>query len=222
MSVVIGYVHGDDVSHVFMKGFVDLVMYDARHDKAVSGWIEEKSGPWLSRSRNLVVRRFMDTEAEWLWMVDTDLYFAPDTLSRLLRHATVRHARVIGGLYYGLADKPFPMIYQTHPETGEAALQERWEPGEVVDASLGTGAGCLLIHREVLDAVATRQHNIGNDAYPWFAESTYMGDPVGEDLTFCMRARSAGFWTWVDTSVDVRHSKSILWGTDQYRAAMGW
>src|SRR3954451_3931639 len=56
-----------------------------------------------SEARNRVTAHFLDkTETEWLWWVDADMGFEPDTLTRLLDAADPDARPVVGALCFGL------------------------------------------------------------------------------------------------------------------------
>jgi GT2 family glycosyltransferase len=64
----------------------------------------------------------------------------------------------------------------------------------------GVGGGCLLVHRQVLDAIEP----------PWFEYNK--GTFVGEDFYFCRKAQEAGFKIYADPSVLVGHYSEYLRG----------
>ncbi len=83
------------------------------------------------------------------------------------------------------------------------------EPGPKEFAA--TGSGCLLIHRDVLEAL----HEHHGDHVSYFYEDRRVpadgGERrwMGEDLTFCLQARELGFPVIVDTSIHVGHHKGV-------------
>ena len=94
------------------------------------------------------------------------------------------------------------MIYDRDPGgSPEFTPCQDWEPGTVLKVG-GCGAGCLLIHRRVLQA-------IGGD---WFSEITRDGRVFGEDLSFCVRAAGAGFGVHADTGARAGHVKTTVVG----------
>jgi hypothetical protein len=172
-------------------------------------------------ARNEVARSFLDgTDGEWLFMVDTDMGFAPDTVDRLLKSADQYRAPVVGGLCFALrrthtgdfhAEKfgIIPTVYgyvETGDEVGFLPL-EHYERDSLVKAS-GTGAACLLVHRRALAKVREKY----GDA--WFDP---MKHPTGnkggtprtfsEDLSFCVRLAACDVPLHVDTSVKTCHEK---------------
>ncbi len=53
-------------------------------------------------------------------------------------------------------------------------------------------------------------------AYPWFQETHVKHLPVGEDITFCIRAGALGIPVHVDTSIKVGHEKPFIGGERQF------
>ncbi len=107
-KVVIAYLHPGLVHAAFMESVVDLLVYDiAFHKRIVQGGgrLATQSGANLSGPRNGLIRQFLDYgKADWLWMVDTDMTFRPDTIERLLEHADPEQAPIVGGLCFGFDD----------------------------------------------------------------------------------------------------------------------
>ena len=71
----------------------------------------------------------------------------------------------------------------------------------------GTGAAFLLIHRGALEKIRDRKFNA---TFPYFQETEMHGQPVGEDVTFCLRALAAGLPVHVNTGIKIGHHKSTL------------
>jgi GT2 family glycosyltransferase len=131
--------------------------------------------------------------------------FEPDALDRLLKTAHPVNRPIVGGLCFGVSHdgKPWPTLYRITGDGEVLRFEEAPESGVVdVDA---TGAACLLVHRSVFEKIATE--------YPapltWFAETVAFGQLWSEDITFCVRARAAGFQTVVDCDVRLGHIKPV-------------
>jgi GT2 family glycosyltransferase len=165
------------------------------------------AGPRLADARNRVAAQFLGRGREpWLWMLDTDIVFGPGLLLRLARTAD-RYARpLVTGLYFTTTAGGLPlvpMIYDRDPETRpEFTPCAGWEPGAVITAG-GCGAGCLLIHRRVLDAAGPA---------PFTEITADDGRQYGEDLSFCLRAAAAGFTVCADTAARAGHVKTAVVG----------
>lgn len=220
-KVVLGYVHPTEVSASFHKSVLSLVVHDFNHDKHLAnggGEISRYSSANISNARNGIVRIFLDqTEAEWLWMVDADMSFADDTLDRLLAVAHHERAPIVGGLCFGIDEgELFGTLYDLKQQDDGALTMVRYNefPPDAMFQVVATGAACLLIHRSVLEAVREKSP----EPYPWFQETVFNGNPMGEDVTFCLRAGSLGFPVFVHTGIEIGHAKTQVLTADMYRA----
>jgi GT2 family glycosyltransferase len=206
-QAVVAYLHPGMVRAEFMRSMLALDRGD------VEAFIEVQAGPNLARWRNTVVRRFLDEHtAPWLWMVDTDMVFAPGALRRLIAAADPEHVPILGALCFsGDDDEQYSTMYELVEKNGQPTFARYtvW-PENAVYPVATTGTGCLLVHRRVFEAVADHRPD---PAAPWFREVTFGGQLMGEDMTFCMRAQATGIPVHVHTGVRVGHIKSTMIGT---------
>jgi hypothetical protein len=231
-KVVLAYLHPGLVSGAFMESVLDLLVYDtAFHRRIVSGGgrLASQAGANLSAPRNGLIRRFLEYgQADWLWMVDSDMTFEPDTLERLLEFADPGQAPIVGGLCFGFDDKGDiqPTLFglvgdELHPKV---IRYHEWPPDSMWQVA-ATGAACLLIHKSALERM--RDHvlpsgQVGfNTAFPWFQETAHDGEPVSEDITFCWRASLIGIPVHVNTGVQLGHIKDQVLTMDRYFAQRG-
>ena len=206
---VIGYVHGGTVRAEFLASMLAIMR---RSVTPVDDVIAIGSGPNISRSRNMLVAGFLeDHDAPWLFMADTDMMLAADTLDRLIEAADPAERPVVGGLCFteNPGGPPLPTLYElTRDGDGQPAFarHESWPDDGLVQVT-ATGAACLLIHRDALEAVGKQA---GDGAAPWFRESVIGTSLVGEDLTFCLRCAVAGIPVHVHTGVRAGHMKTTM------------
>lgn len=224
--VQIAYLHPQSVSHSWHESMMRLVAYDAAND----GRVVATGGPFMIRcdsgglveSRNLAVTRWLDeTEHEWLWFIDTDMGFLPDTIDQLLAVADPEERPVVGALCFGLREvaydgmggrrvMPVPTLFDwvTSPE-GHLGFTPRWRYApDVVTQVAGTGAACLLIHRTAAEKLRAEHGDC------WFDPTRYGdGRRVSEDLSFCFRLGAAGIPVFVHTGVKTNHHKQV-WISD--------
>ena len=210
---VAGYVHGGTVRAEFCASLLAVCM---EGQTSVDSVLAVGSGPNISTGRNTVCRQFLEQDSvPWLWMLDTDMWFTPDTLDRLIEAADPVARPLLGALCFSQnpddpdGRSPHPTLYElTEPAPGEVSFirYKKWRDGAVMRVA-GTGAACLLIHRAVLETV---EKESGDVAAPWFRESVLGTQLVGEDLTFCLRAGAAGVPVHVATGVKVGHMKTIM------------
>jgi GT2 family glycosyltransferase len=200
VTKVIGYVYDE-----FVYGrFAESLFNAATHEHAA---VISESELSIAEARNVLVKTFLSTGREWLYMTDTDTIFRPDVISRLLRNADQDHL-VISALLYANGHPPFPIMYERIADMSldYAVFQviQKWEPKTLVRVD-AVGAGCLLVHRDVFLEI---EKKFPRRASIWFEYSSMGSVVIGEDFTFCMRAADAGFGIYVDTAVRVGHIKS--------------
>ena len=235
-TVVVGFLDPGKWSACFGLSMLDLYVRDQATSRRIirPGVAQLRSlcgTGGIPDARNETCVNFLDhTDGEWLWFIDSDMGFAPDTVDRLVASADNQRP-VMGGLCFQLkrrrGEAPLhgerfviaPTVYdyvETDDEVGFRPV-ELYPADEVVRVA-GTGAACLLIHRSALRKVR-EEHG---DA--WFTEITHpTGNPGGkprrfsEDLSFCVRLQSVGVPIHVDTSVKTTHEKGgIFLDEDAY------
>lgn len=210
-----GYIHAGTVQSLLklaldsqFRGRIDFV--DG------GGFIEMEGGPRIASSRNMLVSKFLEEcDGEWLWMLDTDHTFTPDVLERMLAWADPIDAPIVGGLAFSgaVGSSITPTMMRLIPIDGQIAVSHirEWEPGEVVEVD-ATGAACLLVHRFVLEDM----RKLGR---PWFYEGyAANGGEFGEDVNFCIGARSVGARIFVHTGIEFPHIKSATIDSTDYWA----
>lgn len=218
-KVVVAYPYGHEVSARFHHSMVFLLTHDAKKSRRIidgGGFLGNSSGANVTNARNEIVRAFLEKlDADWLLFVDTDMTFDPDLVDRMVKAAHPEKRPILGALCFSLqrGDVAAPTLY-TFREDGLVGRMLDYPRGKVVQVG-ATGTGCLLIHRKVLEAVRDRGFS---DAYPWFQETQVGSLPVGEDITFCIRAGALGFPVFVDTSIEVGHEKPFVVGESMFAA----
>jgi GT2 family glycosyltransferase len=173
------------VSHRFIESVFNVIS-DARYSIALA---PQLSGPLIARARNLVVERFLSSDAEFLWFVDTDIVF--DT--RVPRDLIAQHRPIVSAHYLGQNIDGTTFNVASVIEDDELKRVEELEGLTKVEA---VGMGCCMIRRQVLETLGT------GDLWP-FAELP----GLGEDVTFCMRAKDKGFDSYVYAPCKVGHVK---------------
>lgn len=223
-AVTIAYVHQHDVSYSWHYSYTNLLGYDLGHDQRVwrGGWIGIRYGTGgLPAARDLAVSQFLDdTRADWLWWVDTDMGFAPDTIDQLVAAADPDSRPIMGGLCYawkereldgmgGFRCEAVATVYDWASNGTEEGFTPRPDltPDTVVRCA-GTGSACVLIHRNAFTKIAAEY---GPNWYQPLRNPT-TGTPISEDLSFCMRAGALDIPVHVHTGVPTTHHKSVWVG----------
>lgn len=156
-------------------------------------------GSAVHGQRNFICRQ-RTPQDEWVFFLDDDMVFGSDVLMRLLAH----NVPIVGGLY--LTRRP-PYYSAAGWKDGDHAKflsDEDMHSGRLLSVDW-VGTGCLLIRKEVLDALE----------YPWFEAGRIHPDEMSEDVWFCWKAKAKGFPVYVDTSVRVGHriEAYVQWGS---------
>lgn len=199
------------VRHEYVGTLIELLMHDVAHDGRIACYVPRLSGGCLGIYRNLTCEHFLDTcekipTLEYLFFIDSDIQLKPDTLDVLL----ATEAPLIAGLYYmsldgGIKPSVFDYKYDESDDMFHMVPRDYVEPNAIIPCG-GTGAGCLLIHKDVLAKLLA---TYGRPS-PWFAESVHGGVAFGEDFTFCLRANAEGYPILVHTGAEVGHVKNVV------------
>src|SRR4030081_2885653 len=90
-AVTVAYIHSNEATMSWHHSLMELVNHDMGAEGRVmrGGWVAIHCGTGgLVEARNMAVESFLnDRVGEWLWWVDTDMGFAPNTIDRLLEAA---------------------------------------------------------------------------------------------------------------------------------------
>jgi len=161
------------------------------------------SGSILPEQRNKLVEAFLETEAKYLLFVDSDMVLDDDSITDILRCNRV----LVSGMYFK-RQHPFTPIHGIRQADGRYSHTLPKNANDMFPVD-GAGAGFLLIHRKVFDAIKP----------PYFSfEYEKRGDEYvhcGEDYYFCRKAKEAGFETLVDPKIRLGHeSKQVIELTD--------
>lgn len=159
----------------------------------------------IGRKRNYQAWRFLtQTNAEFLFFIDSDIVFEPVHFDRIVSH----NLPVCAGIYFKKSAKLEPVI--------EGNLSEE-DPVTHLMKVRSAGTGFLCIRRDVFEKIRDMMLNEDPDNF------CYEGDPDpetrwdffpfgsrkrsyrSEDWYFCDLARRAGFDIHVDCSVQLGH-----------------
>ena len=199
MSVLVCWLDDGEVAGPFCESILNLVTVGSLNG-IVKAWSRLETGPVLDKARNDISERFLDSPNEWMLMVDSDMTFTPGLLDRLLEIADPEERPIVAPLCYSVnQDGPFPVIFQRRRDT--FAMVGNPPMNQLVKVD-GVGTGCVLIHRTVFDRIT----GLGLPGR-WFDHLMLGEHPLGEDLSFCVRAALAGIPIWVDTGLEIGHVK---------------
>ena len=213
-KIAIGFHTFGTVTTGFAVSLSGLIRYEGLR---VSNLIHVPS-PYVTEARNKVVAQFLKSSGSHLLMVDGDLQFTEDALSKT--YSAMKHvgAEVMFGCY-ALGDFR-PSIF-ANPAPGQQlpTVSENLEPGQIYEIYAGP-TGWLLVTREALETIRVAN---GSRHWPWFdhdieyaGEAFPLGDlgkpdnftlRIGEDFSFSKRAREAKIKLFGTTAPLLIHDK---------------
>lgn len=227
-AVTVAYVCGNHVVYSWHRSLIELIGYDSANSQRImrGGFIAMRHGTdGLVQARNKAVQTFLEEDkADWLFWVDTDMGFAPDTVDRLLEAADPVERPVVGALCFSQREEDSdelggyrctatPTVFDWAHVDGQYGWQVRWDyPPNTLIRVGGTGAACVLIHRSVFEKIEAEHGKVWYDRVP----NTTTGQLIGEDLSFCLRAGALKIPMYVHTGIPTTHFKSFWLGEEDY------
>lgn len=144
----------------------------------------------VDQVRNLIAD-WVVRDFDYLFSVDHDITFPPDTLKKLLAH----DQDLVSGVYRQRLEPQQLEIYE--PWGGRMSAEDLYSKNWRLIGIGGCGFGCVLVKKEVLEGVG----------YPQFEYHPALdhGNTISEDTDFCKKAIVKGFKLWCDPSVRCGH-----------------
>lgn len=219
-QVVIGWLDPGQVDGMFALSVATI--YSERRAR-MAALMRVENGGLLSRGRNELVARFMETtDAQWLLMVDSDEIIPLEAFDKLVATAHDTDRPIVAGLYFGAWPGEYyptavPLIFNRVEGTSTFRSILDYPENEVIPVD-SAGTGCLLIHRSVFQKFqdnADPRHE--GDRWCWFRDMPVNGDWFSEDHYFCSTARSLGVPLHAHTGALLEHRKRFWLGAKHHR-----
>lgn len=154
-----------------------------------------KTGSLVYESRNAIGLQAIESNADFVFWLDSDMVFKPDTLIRMMDTLRKNDLDMLTGVYFRRVPPYSPVLFDKLVLNGEEADYTEFKtiPEGLFEVG-GCGFGCVLMKADVLYDVQSKFGNmfapIGNN---------------GEDVAFCWRARECGNKIMCDPSVICGH-----------------
>jgi hypothetical protein len=170
----------------------------------------------VSRVRNIIVNEFLESEAEHLLMIDSDMTFNADDIFRMLAWSQTKP--IVAGV--GVARKKEKVYFSSlDQDEDNNIIMDRM--GLVKVKRVGTGF--IMIQRKVFEVMRDAHpewkymdQNTGKMLQSFFDFKSTPDGYVGEDYVFCDRAHEHGFTAWVDPTIKLGHM-----GVIEYEGSFG-
>lgn len=196
--ITVGIPH---TGHVTMEWAVNLKALKIPGGQDMAYYYYSRGGT-IEIARNESVDGMLENDSEWLFFLDSDVIAPPDAIQRLMSYGLP----IVSGMYYVRGPKQgalHPCCWKLKPDTDGSGKTD-YQP--VLEFGFGAllevdacGAGCLLIHRSVLEKM--KEKGIKYFEYT----SDHKGNGMGEDFDFCHKAQQLGYKVMVDPTVMCEH-----------------
>lgn len=165
------------------------------------------SGLPFDHGRNAAVEHFLKGPWEYLFFLDSDVIPPHDAILRLRNH----NLPIVSGMY---CRRSQPIAIPVMRKGIEWYTD--FPKGQLVEVDF-VGAGCLLIHRDVLENCPYSDKGRGKRWFDWRSDLAGNIDPrtekpyaiiecTSEDFSFCATVREKmGLKVIVDTSIECEH-----------------
>jgi len=205
MNILIAIPSMDTVPAVFTQSLAML-------QKVGNCAICMQVGSLVYDARNKLAEQAIKMGADLVFWLDSDMVFEPDTLVNMVETLNNHNLDILTGVYYRRKEPYTPVIFDevTIFESGAFKTSEFEEIPEGLFECGGCGFGCVLMKTQVLFDVLAR-----------FRDMFSPIGRVGEDLSFCWRARECGYKVVADPSIALGHYSQQIVTKQFYEAFKG-
>lgn len=166
-------------------------------------------GSLIYTSRDNLSKKAITMGADYVFWLDSDMVFSPDTLERMFK--AMEKDTIVTGLYFRRAVPFTPVLFDKLEMTKDGC--EWTDFKDIPDTPFevgGCGFGCVLMPTEAAVAVSLNFKQMFNPM-----------KGVGEDLAFCWRARQSGYKIICDPSIQLGHVGHTVINAEFYNAYKG-
>lgn len=154
-------------------------------------------GSLIYTSRNNLAGLAINQEADYIFWLDSDMMFPPGALRHMLKTIEEQEDDVIlSGVYYRRVAPFSPVVFSELDLSGPSAKWTNMDeiPKDKVFECEGFGFGCVLAPTAAFMDVQAK-----------FGDMFTPINGTGEDLSFCWRARQAGWKLLCDPRIELGH-----------------
>ena len=205
MNILIAVPSMDSVPAVFAQS---LAMLKKVGNCAVAFQV----GSLVYESRNDLAKYAVQSEADYVLWLDSDMMFEPELLEKMIATLREKDLDILSGIYYRRRH-PFSPVLMKKLSIGENNFCEyenyNTYPEDEIFEVEGIGFGCVLMKSDVLMDIKAAYDD-------WFSPI----GRVGEDLSFCWRARQTDHKIFADPSIQLGHCGQQIITKEFYEAFM--
>lgn len=172
-------------------------------DKPCETEIVFTSGSLVYDARNQLTQTAIQSEADAVLWVDSDMTFTPDLAQKLLEDIK-SGCDMVAALCFRRKPPFIPVIWKN---VAEREIMVEYPSDELFEVD-ACGFGCVMVKTEVLKATTAV-----------YRKPFCPFDGHGEDVAFCIRAKELGFKLFCDSRVKVGHVGTAIIDEDFFK---GW
>jgi len=176
-------------SALLHRKFVQSLM-SLRYPSGADVDINIIEGFQLPFARNRIVQNAIEKNCDYLFFIDADMVFPPDTLLKLFSH----EVDFVNALAFRRIKPHYPCIFKWIEEDGAYSTVQYSGGLQEVDA---TGMPCVLIDMKIFKKMKEVWPN-----RPWYY---YRDNTFSSDITLCENARKLGYKIMIDTDLKIGH-----------------
>lgn len=161
-------------------------------------------------ARNKLVQQAIDNGFDRILWLDSDIVFDPDLMVRLAKHID-DGLEYVSGLYFKRQYPTEPVVFQTITQVQDGkelvtkALVYKDYPKDQLFEVDATGFGAVMMTVDLAKGVRSKF------GLPF---SPHLG--LGEDMSFCWRAKQVGAKLYCDSRIKLKHIGSIAYSEATY------
>jgi hypothetical protein len=217
-DLTIGYIHNGMVHEEFFHSWTKFNLYNHNNRKLSYCFLGHR-GLYLADNRNRLTRDFYEnSKSPLLLCVDTDIAFEPEDIYKLIDAIDPIERPIVSGLYFTHRNNPMSAsdiepMWSVYTEGSGFETVPKIYSNEIQQVD-GIGFGFALIHRNALTPYTQKYEKW----WTWFGHDLIqVGDMelrMGEDYTFCKRAKDMGIPIFGHGDVVVTHHKAMALNLD--------
>lgn len=201
MKVLIAIPCMDTLDTMFVHSLLDL-------HKPCETQISFSSSSLVYDSRNKLALEAVETNADYVMWLDSDMVFKPDILERMLK--SIEGKDFVTGLAFARRMPFTPCIYKKiRMGFGNEFESEQYldYPTDSLFEIDACGFACCLVRTSVFaDLIESGDARIFSPM-----------NPFGEDISACIRMKKKGYKLWCDSSIKIGHVARTVVSEQSYQ-----
>jgi hypothetical protein len=201
-KIIIGYITHGWMRSEFVQSIHRLLL--ERPEKIHS--VITQIGPYININRHRLTNAFLETDADWLLMLDTDVILDTKNYDVLINSADVEKYPILAGKYFFHFPSDNPPFHVSAQKDGD--WLNEYPENVIVEDCHSVAAGLMIVHRSVFEKT---RDNKPDSKTPWWWNGLDVDgfSEISEDSYFCEQVRDAGIPIAIHTGVVADHIRKM-------------